>query len=109
TLGDALSRFDDLEHWGAFRSTGRLKMSQPDADKLLYLPHRELDSLVVVDAEADRVRRELDWLLAAFIAIFDETLEQVLVVQLGDYARPRYDGNPWTLPGGSVEANEFPT
>lgn len=70
---------------------------------------RCLDSLSAVDAEAERVRAERGWNLAAFVAAFTPGLEDVLVVQLGDYARTRYGGHPWTLPGGSVEVGEAPS
>lgn len=66
-------------------------------------------SLALTDAEALRIAREADWHLAAFLAVFDGSLAHVLLVQLGDYARPKYGGNPWTLPGGSVEPDESPS
>jgi 8-oxo-dGTP pyrophosphatase MutT (NUDIX family) len=62
-----------------------------------------------LDDEAIQVCTKQDWNLAAFIALFDEPLEEVLMVQLGDYARPTYRGNPWTLPGGSVDPLERPS
>ena len=74
-----------------------------------YYPLRKLDSLEAIDMEATRVREDLDWWLAAFIAVFDPLIQQVLIVQLGDYARAQYGGNPWTLPGGSVDLSESPT
>jgi len=75
----------------------------------IYLPRMALHRLHEVDAEAERVRSDLNWLLASFIAVFDDNLHYVLVVQLGDYAQACYGGHPWTLPGGSVEPHESPS
>ena len=72
-------------------------------------PKQAFGCIADVDEEALRIRREHDWTLGAFIGVFDKSLEQVLLVQLGDYARPRYDGNPWTLPGGAVDGVERPS
>lgn len=74
-----------------------------------WLPQTDVHGLDEMDAEADRVRAELDWSLAAFVGIFDADFEWVLFVQLGDYASARYDGRPWVLPGGAVQPNELPS
>lgn len=74
-----------------------------------HLPQVGLDSLDLVDAEADRVRTELGWHLAAFIGVFDADLNWICLVQLG-YAQERFGGaNPWCLPGGGVAKNEMPS
>ncbi len=65
-----------------------------------------LETIADADRAADIVRRDLGWLLASFIAVFNEDLDHVLVTQLGDYAKAWYDGNPWTLPGGTVFETE---
>jgi 8-oxo-dGTP pyrophosphatase MutT (NUDIX family) len=44
--------------------------------------------------------------LSVFTAVIDVSSRRVLLVQLGDYARGSIGGNPWTLPGGSVDAGE---
>ena len=73
-----------------------------------YLPNGPIDSIFDFDREACRVRRELNWGLAAFTVVFEPD-GQVLLVQLGDYCRDRYQGNPWTIPGGAVEWSEKPS
>lgn len=55
-------------------------------------------------AEATRARNPI--ILATFCAAFAEKTNRVLLIQLGDYARGQIGGNPWTLPGGSVEVGE---
>jgi 8-oxo-dGTP pyrophosphatase MutT (NUDIX family) len=74
-----------------------------------FLPDSPLNNVCQGDAEAQRVQVKLDWGLASFISVFDPSLERVLLVQLGDYARKWYSGNPWTLPGGGVEPGEAPS
>lgn len=69
-----------------------------------FLPSRPLETLGDVDKEAERVRRELDWSLAAFVGIFDsESMNWVVLVQLG------YAGNIRCLPGGAVHEDEAPS
>jgi ADP-ribose pyrophosphatase YjhB (NUDIX family) len=79
----------------------------PENDSLpeRFLPSREIDLLESVDEEADRVRRELDWSLAAFGAFFSESLQEVFLVRLGKYAK----SITWSLPGGGVRADERPS
>ncbi len=74
-----------------------------------HLPQTELHGLAEMDAEADRVRQELGWSLAAFIGVFDADLEWLLFVQMGDYASQLYGGRPWGLPGGGVQPDEAPS
>lgn len=61
------------------------------------------------DQEAMSVRENYGCRLAVFTAALDPTLHRVLLVQLGDYARGSLQGNPWSLPGGAVEAGERPS
>lgn len=74
-----------------------------------YWPVEQTHSVGEADTEAVRIRQELDWHLGAFVAVFDDSLNRVLLVQLGNYAKLRAGGNPWTLPGGSAELGELPS
>ncbi|MEM8671201.1 MAG: NUDIX hydrolase [Planctomycetota bacterium] len=62
-----------------------------------------------IDQLACEIRDDFQIGLASFTAVFTPDLDYVLLVQLGDYARRFYDGNPWTLPGGGVKAGESPS
>jgi 8-oxo-dGTP pyrophosphatase MutT (NUDIX family) len=81
-------------------------MTAVDFQLKRLLPTRELTNLAVADAEAERIRVELDWKLAAFGAFFSESLDQVVLVRLGDYAKK---STTWSLPGGGVEPDEQPS
>ena len=47
--------------------------------------------------------------MGAFIAVFDPSLEKVLMVKTGLYAKNAFGGTPWNLPGGAVEPGELPS
>lgn len=47
--------------------------------------------------------------MGAFIVVFDPSLEKVLLVKTGQYARDAAGGTPWNLPGGAVEPEELPS
>lgn len=72
------------------------------------------DDLLPVDREsegsllrlAETVHEKLPIILSVFTAVFVKDTNHVLLVQLGDYAIGDIGGNPWTLPGGSVNVNE---
>ena len=69
----------------------------------LAVPRQPLISASVTDVEAVRTGTESSCALAAFTAVFDAHVQNDLMVQLDDYARNNYDGNPWTLPAGASE------
>ena len=50
-----------------------------------------------------------NWGMGAFIAVFDLSLEKVLLVKTGQYAKDASNGTPWNLPGGAVEPGELPS
>lgn len=58
--------------------------------------------------ECCELRETANIQLGAFGAIFVRNSNKVLMVQLGDYARGKIGGNPWTLPGGAVGSGETP-
>jgi ADP-ribose pyrophosphatase YjhB (NUDIX family) len=47
--------------------------------------------------------------MGAFIAVFDPSLERVLLVKTGQYSKDTAGGSPWNLPGGAVEPGELPS
>lgn len=49
------------------------------------------------------------WGMGAFIAVFDQSLDSVLMVKTGTYAMDSAGGTPWNLPGGGVESGESPS
>jgi ADP-ribose pyrophosphatase YjhB (NUDIX family) len=51
----------------------------------------------------------MNWGMGAFIAVFDPSLEKILLVKTGLYAKDASDGTPWNLPGGAVEPGEQPS
>ena len=61
------------------------------------------------DAIAMERRNAINCKLGAFAGIFLRDTNRVLMVQLGDYAIGNYGGNPWSLPGGTVDPNERPS
>lgn len=61
------------------------------------------------DDASRRMNDKAEYGLAAFTALVHEDSRRVLMVQLGDYARRNFGGNPWTLPGGKIEVNEAPS
>jgi ADP-ribose pyrophosphatase YjhB (NUDIX family) len=61
------------------------------------------------DRRALEFVQDRQWGLGAFVAVFAGDTPDLLLVQLGDYAVARYDGSPWTLPGGAVERGEAPS
>jgi 8-oxo-dGTP pyrophosphatase MutT (NUDIX family) len=73
-----------------------------------HLPQTDVHGLDEFDAEADRVREELDWSLAAFTVLFDMDREWSCLVRLG-YAEEEFGGKPWCLPGGAVHSGETPS
>ena len=85
-----------------------LSSSNSYFDELLALGS-QASSAVQADAAAMKNRRESGGRLAAFTAIFDETGQDVLLAQLGNYAATAYGGNPWSLPGGGVGNEESPS
>jgi len=68
-----------------------------------------IDTVEAIDREATETVGRLGWGLGAFTAVFSADLNQLLLVQLGDYAAKYYGGRPWTLPGGGVAAGERPS
>ncbi|MHB9080380.1 MAG: NUDIX hydrolase [Pirellulaceae bacterium] len=74
-----------------------------------FCPSRPLTSVEIADSQALSLCYHRHWALASFAALFDPTLTKVLLVQLGDYAKPIYEGNPWTLPGGAAHCGEVPS
>lgn len=74
-----------------------------------FLPISSLRSLDEADKQAQRFASSKNWGMAAFIAIFDPSLDDVLLVKTGEYAKDSSGGTPWNLPGGAVEPGEIPS
>jgi ADP-ribose pyrophosphatase YjhB (NUDIX family) len=66
-------------------------------------------SLSEIDEIALKFSSSRNWGMGAFIAVFDTSLEKVLLVKTGQYAKDGADGTPWNLPGGAVEPGELPS
>src|SRR5687768_4815923 len=58
------------------------------------------------DECASSIRQLTKWWMGAFTAVFTPDQSQVLMVQLGEYAKTAQGEYQWTLPGGSVEPHE---
>ena len=67
------------------------------------------EKLIEIDELAQKLSSDRSWGMGAFIAVFDPPIENVLMVQLGEYAKDDAGGMPWTLPGGAVETGELPS
>ncbi|MEL7499533.1 MAG: NUDIX hydrolase [Planctomycetota bacterium] len=74
-----------------------------------FLPAGELRHLLEFDQQALDRQAAIGCKLGAFVATVCSTTDRVLLVQLGDYAIRKIGGNPWTLPGGSVDYDESPS
>jgi ADP-ribose pyrophosphatase YjhB (NUDIX family) len=68
-----------------------------------------LQSLNEVDKQAQIFASSMRWGMGAFIAVFSPSLDEVLLVKTGDYAKDSSGGTPWNLPGGAVEPGEMPS
>lgn len=66
-------------------------------------------SIFDIDNLAQKYCSEKQWGMGAFIAVFDPSLDSVLMVKTGQYATDTAGGTPWNLPGGGVEPNELPS
>ena len=74
------------------------------------IPHiSRLHSLNEIDELAQKFTSSRNWGMGAFIAIFNPSLEEVLLVKTGQYAMDASGGTPWNLPGGAVEPGETPS
>lgn len=74
-----------------------------------YWPKGPITTVAALDQEATEMVARLGWGLGTFAAVFSADLDQLLLVQLGDYAAKYYGGRPWTLPGGGVAPGESPS
>ncbi len=74
-----------------------------------YITHINQKSVDDINAAAVSFISMRGWRLGSFIAIFDPTLEKVLMTKLGRYAQDAIGGLPWTLPGGAVASEEMPS
>ena len=74
-----------------------------------YIAHINKKSVDDINAAAVSFISIRGWGLGSFIAIFDPTLEKVLMTKLGNYAQDAIGGLPWTLPGGAVDPKELPS
>ena len=68
-----------------------------------------LQELKEADELAQKFTSSRNWGMGAFIAVFDPSLEKVLLVKTGEYAKDGSGGTPWNLPGGAVEPGEMPS
>lgn len=66
-------------------------------------------SVFEVDQLARKYSSSKQWGMGAFIAVFDPSLDSVLMVKTGNYAMDSSGGTPWNLPGGGVELDELPS
>lgn len=66
-------------------------------------------SIYETDILAQKYCSEKQWGMGAFIAVFDTSLDNVLMVKTGKYAMDTAGGTPWNLPGGGVEPSELPS
>lgn len=62
-----------------------------------------------VDKQAQIFASSMRWGMGAFIAVFSPSLDEVLLVKTGEYAKDSSGGTPWNLPGGAVEPGEMPS
>jgi 8-oxo-dGTP pyrophosphatase MutT (NUDIX family) len=62
-----------------------------------------------IDFFAQKYCSEKQWGMGSFIAVFDPSLDSVLMVKTGQYAKDKAGGLPWNLPGGGVEPDELPS
>ena len=73
------------------------------------LPISNPQSLDDFDELAKNFTLERNWGIGAFIAVFDPSLVDVLLVKTGEYAKDNAGGMPWNLPGGALEPREHPS
>lgn len=66
-------------------------------------------SIYEIDSLAQKYCSEKQWGMGTFIAVFDPSLNNVLMVKTGQYAMDADGGTPWNLPGGGVELGELPS
>lgn len=66
-------------------------------------------SIYEIDSLAQKYCSEKQWGIGTFVAIFDPSLDNVLMVKTGQYAMDADGGTPWNLPGGGVEPGELPS
>lgn len=77
---------------------------------MIEFPHiSSLQSLDEVDNQAQIFASSMRWGMGAFIAVFSPSLDEVLLVKTGEYAKDSSGGTPWNLPGGAVEPGEMPS
>ncbi|WP_440955391.1 NUDIX hydrolase [Methanosarcina sp. Mfa9] len=62
-----------------------------------------------IDSLAHKYCLRRKWGMGTFIAVFDPSLDNVLMVKTGQYAMDTAGGTPWNLPGGGVELDELPS
>jgi 8-oxo-dGTP pyrophosphatase MutT (NUDIX family) len=74
-----------------------------------HLISSDLQNLNEIDKLAQEFSSARNWGMGAFIAVFDPSLESVLLVKTGQYAKDAEGGTPWSLPGGAVEPGEAPS
>ncbi len=72
-------------------------------------PVSSLHSLNDIDELSLKISSLRNWGMGAFIAVFDPSLEKVLLVKTGYYAKDVAGGTPWNLPGGAVAPGELPS
>ncbi|OPY45240.1 MAG: hypothetical protein A4E47_01095 [Methanosaeta sp. PtaU1.Bin028] len=68
-----------------------------------------LQSLDEVDKQAQIFASSKKWGMGAFIAVFNPSFDEILLVKTGEYAKDSYGGTPWNLPGGAAEPGEMPS
>jgi len=68
-----------------------------------------LHSLDEADKQAQMFASSKNWGMGAFIAVFNPSIDEVLLVKTGEYAEDSSGGVPWNLPGGAVEPGEMPS
>lgn len=73
------------------------------------LPFNSIHGLNYIDGLSLKFCWSRNWGMGAFIAVFDPSLERVLLVKTGQYAKDAAGGSPWNLPGGAVEPGELPS
>ncbi|AKJ37590.1 NUDIX hydrolase [Methanosarcina barkeri] len=66
-------------------------------------------SIYEIDSLARKYCSEKQWGMGIFIAVFDPSINDVLLVKTGQYAMDADGGTPWNLPGGGVEPGELPS
>ncbi|MEM7456676.1 MAG: NUDIX domain-containing protein [Planctomycetota bacterium] len=74
-----------------------------------WFPANIVRSSTDADSAAMEIRAKKKWHLAVVTAVFDSSHRSLLMAQLGDYAKKRFGGHAWVLPGGSVDKGETPS